>query len=163
VRYLERQGFPDPPLGLLADHAAVSRGCLDLHDVTGNPEYLEFAREALSFAVDRLYQEKGAGFVDRERSTGDFGNLSVDLYPFTPNGEIASGLLRFARATSDAELFRIAVRTLCGLSSESDRKGAFGAPYGSALLVYRKGNPGKACLPDDPACTPSARRGLEGG
>ena len=60
--------------------------------------------------------------------------------------------MRCARATVREDLFAIGVRTLCGLSAEFDRRGAFAAPYGSALLLYTKGNPGTACLPGDPTC-----------
>ncbi|HEX9206236.1 MAG TPA: hypothetical protein VF853_09950, partial [Candidatus Deferrimicrobiaceae bacterium] len=68
--------------------------------------------------------------------------------------QMACALLRHARGAGRADHLAVAARTLCGLSAEYDGRGAFAAPYGSALLLYRKGNPGKACLPGDPACDP---------
>jgi len=136
----------------LADHAAVATAYLDLHDATGKGEYLQWAEETLSDAVSRLYRPEAAGFLDRLPAAGDFGVLSQPLYPFAPNAHIASALLRCARATAREDLFAIGVRTLCGLSAEFDRRGAFAATYGSALLLYTKGNPGTACLPGDPTC-----------
>ena len=140
------------PHRLLADHAAMATSYLDLHDATGNEEYLRWAEEVLSDAISVLYRPEAAGFIDRLPSAGDFGGLSQPLYPFAPNAHTASALLRCARATGREDLFAIGVRTLCGLSAEFERRGAFAAPYGSALLLYTKGNPGTACLPGDPAC-----------
>ena len=128
---------------------------LDLHDATGKEEYLRWAEEVLSDATSGLYRPEAAGFIDRLPSAGDFGGLSQPLYPFAPNAHIASGLMRCARATGREDLFAIGVRTLCGLSAEFDRRGAFAAPYGGALLVFFKGSPGNACLPGDPTCFPA--------
>ncbi|MHB1040910.1 MAG: hypothetical protein ACYC34_11330, partial [Desulfobacteria bacterium] len=153
ARYLAPAGEEEKvPHRWLADHAAVATAYLDLHDATGKGEYLEWAQETLSDAVSSLYRPEAAGFLDRLPAAGDFGGLSQPLYPFTPNAHIASALLRCARATGKEDLFAIGVRTLCGLSAEFDRRGAFAAKYGSALLLYTKGNPGTACLPGDPSC-----------
>ncbi|MBP2675720.1 MAG: YyaL family protein, partial [Deltaproteobacteria bacterium] len=154
ARYLAPPGEEGKaPRRWLADHAAVATAYLDLHDATGKGEYLRWAEETLSDAISRLYRPEAAGFVDRLPSGADFGELSRPLYPFAPNAHIASALLRCARTTGREDLFTIGVRTLCGLSAEFDRRGAFAAPYGSALLLYTKGNPGTACLPGDPACS----------
>ncbi|MFA6148364.1 MAG: DUF255 domain-containing protein [bacterium] len=153
ARYLASPGEEEKvPHRLLADHAAVSTAYLDLHDATGKEEYLRWAEEVLADAVSHLYRPEAAGFLDRLPEAGDFGVLSQPLFPFAPNARIASALLRCARATGREDLFRVGVRTLCGLSAEFDKRGAFAAPYGSALLLYTKGNPGKACLPGDPTC-----------
>jgi uncharacterized protein YyaL (SSP411 family) len=153
ARYLAPPGEEEKvPHRWLADHAAVATAYLDLHDATGKGEYLQWAEETLSDAIPRLYRPEAAGFLDRLPAAGDFGGLSQPLYPFAPNAHTASALLRCARATGREDLFTIGVRTLCGLSAEFDRRGAFAAPYGSALLLYTKGNPGTACLPGDPAC-----------
>jgi uncharacterized protein YyaL (SSP411 family) len=153
ARYLASPGEEEKvPHRWLADHAAVATAYLDLHDATGTGEYLRWAEETLCDAIASLYRPEAAGFIDRLPEAGDFGDLSQPLYPFAPNAHTASALLRCARATGREDLFAIGVRTLCGLSTEFDRRGAFAAKYGSALLLYTKGNPGKACLPGDPAC-----------
>lgn len=153
ARFLERPGVTHaPPLGLLSDHAAVASAYLDLFDATGKDDYMRFAEEALSFAVAHLYREEAAGFIDRRPAADDFGVLSTPVYPFAPNAQAVTALMRCARASSRPDLFGTAVRALCGLSTEFDRRGAFAASYGNALLLYWKGKPGKACLPGDPAC-----------
>lgn len=153
ARYLAPAGEEAKvPHRWLADSAALATAWLDLRDATGKEEYLRWAEEVLSDAVSRLYRSEAAGFLDRLPESGDFGGLSQPLYPFAPNARIASALLRCARETGREDLFSIGVRTLCGLSAEFDRRGAFAATYGSALLVYLKGRPGNACLPGDPTC-----------
>jgi uncharacterized protein YyaL (SSP411 family) len=160
ARYLAPPGEEEMiPHRWLADHAAVATSYLDLHDATGKGEYLQWAEETLSDAVSHLYRPEAAGFLDRLPARGDFGGLSQPLYPFAPNAETASALLRCGRATGREDLFTTGVRTLCGLSAEFSQRGAFAASYGSALLLYTKGNPGTACLPGDPACVTPGRSG----
>jgi hypothetical protein len=142
------------PRGLLADHASMATAYLDLYEETGSDDFLRWAGEALDLAVSTLYREEAAGFLDRRPAEGDFGNLAVPVYPFASNAQMACALLRHARGAGRADHLAVAARTLCGLSAEYDGRGAFAAPYGSALLLYRKGNPGKACLPGDPTCDP---------
>ncbi|OGP22646.1 MAG: hypothetical protein A2Z26_07935 [Deltaproteobacteria bacterium RBG_16_66_15] len=156
VRYLASPGAEEKvPRRLLADLAAVATGYLDLHDASGKGEYLRWAEEILSDAVSHMYRPDASGFPDRLPAAGDFGVLSQPLYPFAPNAQVACALLRCARATGREDLFAVGVRTLCGLSAEFDQRGAFGAPYGSALLLYWKGKAGTACLPGDPTCAPA--------
>ncbi len=141
------------PSGLLADHAAVATAYLDLHDATGNGEYLRLAEETLSVRRGAPVPG-GSGGVRRPAARG--GRFRRTVAPICtrslPTRRSRRPCCGCARASAREDLFGIAVRTLCGLSAEFDRRGAFGAPYGSALLLYRKGNPGKACLPGDPAC-----------
>lgn len=162
ARYLaDPGGGGEVPHRWLADHAAAATAWLDLQDATGKEEYLRWAEEILSDAVTRLFRPEAAGFLDRLPAAGDFGGLSQPLFPFAPNAHAASALMRCARATGREDLFHVGVRTLCGLSTEFDRRGAFAAPYGSALLLYTKGNPGTACLPGDPSCVIRERTGSE--
>ena len=155
TRYLPAPGEEGKvPRGLLIDRVPVADGYLDLYDATGDVTYLRWAEEALAGAVASLYRREAAGFLDRLPEAGDFGGLSEPLYPFAPNAYAARALLRCARAANREDLFTVGVRTICGLSCEFDRMGAFAAPYGSALILYWKGKPGTACLPGDPACAP---------
>jgi uncharacterized protein YyaL (SSP411 family) len=138
ARYQAPPGAAEtPPHGLLSDHAAVATAHLDLFDITGKEDFLRHAEEALAFLVAHLYREPAAGFVDRRPADGDFGGLATPVFPFAANAHAASALLRCARAAGRRDLFRVGGRVLCGLSAESDRQGAFAAPYGSALLLYR--------------------------
>ena len=142
----------ESPRGLLSDHVAVAAAHIDLYEETGQDDFLRWAGEGLDLAVETLYREPAAGFLDRRPAAGDFGNLAVPVYPFSHNAQAACALLRHARGAGRADHLSVAARTLCGLSASFDGRGAFAAPYGSALLLYWKGNPGKACLPGDPAC-----------
>jgi uncharacterized protein YyaL (SSP411 family) len=140
ARYLAPPGAADvPPHGLLSDHAAVATAHLDLFDATGREELLRRAEVALSFLVAHLYRDAAAGFVDRRPSAGDFGGLSTPVFPFAPNAQAVSALLRCARATGRDDLLAVGERALCGLSAESEGRGAFAAPYGSALLEFMRG------------------------
>ena len=155
ARFLSPAGAgAEAPRGLLADQVAVAAAHLDLYEETGAEEYLRWAGEEIDLAVETLYREPAAGFLDRRPAPGDFGQLAVPVYPFSQNAMAACALLRHARGAGRADHLATAVRTLCGLSAEYEGRGAFAAPYGSALLLYRKGNPGRACLPGDPACGP---------
>jgi uncharacterized protein len=156
ARFLERPGAAEAPQGgLLADHVAVALGALDLFDATGADGHLRFAEETLSFIVSHLYRQELSGFVDRRPAADDFGGLSTPLFPFAANAEAASALLRCARAAQRRDLHAVAVRTLCGLSTELAGRSAFAAPYGSAALLYRNGS--GVGLPDDPACATPER------
>jgi len=155
ARYLATgEAAGEVPAGFLADQVSVSAAYLDLYEETGMDDYLRWAGEALDLAVSTLYREPAAGFLDRRPAAGDFGSLAVPAYPFSQNAQAACALLRHARATGRPDHLSVAVRTLCGLSASYEGRGAFAAPYGSALLLYWNGNPGKACLPGDPACNP---------
>jgi len=55
--------------------------------------------------------------------------------------------MRFARAGGSPDLSAVALRALCGLSAEAEGRGAFSAPYGSALLVYYRAGGGRSSPP----------------
>jgi uncharacterized protein len=151
IRYREDGG---EQAGFLGDNAASATAHLALWEATGKREYLARAGEVLDWTVRHLFSAKHHGFLDRRPRDGEVATMSVPLVPFAANAQMASALLRFARETSRADLFSVAVRVLQGLSAEYDKRSAFSAPYGSALLLYYKGKSGPACLPGDPACEP---------
>jgi len=138
ARYLPAPGAADAaPRGLLHDHAAVAAAHLDLFDATGQEEPLRRAEAALSFLVVHLYRKESAGFLDRRPAPDDFGGLAAPCFPFGANALAASALLRCARAAGRRDLAATGERVLCGLSAAFEAHGAFAAPYGSALVVYR--------------------------
>jgi uncharacterized protein YyaL (SSP411 family) len=142
--------------GHLADNVSAAAAFLDLWEEIGEPRHLEWAGEILDGSVRRFFSAKSYGFLDRRPREGDAGALALSLVPFGPNARMASSLLRYSREAARPDLFAIAEQTLQGLSAEFDRRAAFGAPYGSALLLYWKGARGTACLPGDPSCSPGA-------
>ncbi len=138
--------------GHLADNVAAVTAHLDLWDATGDKAYLDFAGEALDWTVRRFYSAKSLGFFDRRPRDGDPANLGIPVIPFSTNARAACALIRYGREAVRPDLFAVAEQVLKGLSAEFDKRAAFGAPYGSALLLYWKGARGTACRPGDPSC-----------
>lgn len=138
--------------GHLADNVAVATAHLDLWDATGEKAYLDFAGEALDWTVRHFYSAKSLGFLDRRPRDGEPPNLGIPVVPFSMNARTACALIRYGREAVRTDLFAVAEQVLKGLSAEFDKRAAFGAPYGSALLYYWRGARGIACRPGDPWC-----------
>jgi len=148
--------------GHLADNVSVAIAYLDLWEASGKARYLEWAGEILDGSVRYFFSAKSYGFLDRRRRESDAGALHLSLVPFASNARMACALLRYSREAARPDLFAVAEQTLKGLSAEFDSRAAFGAPYGSALLLYWKGARGAVCLPGDPSCSPETAGGLTG-
>lgn len=148
--------------GHLADNVSVATAYIDLWDETGKATYLDWAGEVLDGSVRRFFSAKAYGFLDRRPRENDAGALNLPLVPFASNARMACALLRYSREAARPDLFAVAEQTLKGLSAEFDKRAAFGAPYGSALLLYWKGARGAVCLPGDPSCSPAAAGGVTG-
>jgi hypothetical protein len=142
--------------GHLADNVSAATAYLDLWEESGEARHLEWAGEILDWAVRHFFSAGGYGFLDRRPRESDAGVLKLPLIPFASNARMACALLRYSREAARPDLFTVAEQTLKGLSAEFDRRAAFGAPYGSALLIYWKGARGSVCLPGDPTCSSPA-------
>jgi uncharacterized protein YyaL (SSP411 family) len=142
--------------GHLADNVSAATAYLDLWEESGEARHLEWAGEILDWAVRHFFSAGGYVFLDRRPRESDAGVLKLPLIPFASNARMACALLRYSREAARPDLFTVAEQTLKGLSAEFDRRAAFGAPYGSALLIYWKGARGSVCLPGDPSCSPGA-------
>jgi uncharacterized protein YyaL (SSP411 family) len=140
----------------------VAAAYLDLWEESGKARYLEWAGEILDGSVRHFFSATSYGFLDRRPREGDAGALNLPLVPFASNARMACALLRYSREAARPDLFAAAEQTLKGLSAEFDSRAAFGAPYGSALLLYWKGARGAVCLPGDPSCFPGVDGGLTG-
>ncbi len=141
--------------GHLSDNASVAEAYLDLFDAGGGEKFLAWAGEVLDGTVRRFFSPKAFGFIDRRPREGDAVPLQIALVPFSLNARMACVLLRYSRGTGRTDLHTVAEMTLKRLSSEFGPRAAFGASYGSALLLYGKGKGGDACLPGDPSCAPA--------
>jgi uncharacterized protein YyaL (SSP411 family) len=159
VRFREAGG---PEAGHLADNVSVATAYLDLWEESGKGKHLEWAGEILDWSVRHFFSAKAYGFLDRRPRESEAGALTLPLVPFASNARIACALLRYSREAARPDLFAVAEQTLKGLSAEFDRRAAFGAPYGSALLLYWKGARGAVCLPGDPSCAPGTAEGIAG-
>lgn len=138
--------------GHLADNVAAATAHLDLREATGNEAHLDFATEVLDFTVRRFYSAKAFGFLDRRPRDGEPAGMSDPVVPFGANARAACALIRCGREAVRPDLFAVAEQVLGGLSAAFGERAAFGAPYGSALLVYWRGARGIACRADDPSC-----------
>ncbi|NJD63372.1 MAG: thioredoxin domain-containing protein [Deltaproteobacteria bacterium] len=142
--------------GHLADNVSAATAYLDLWQEGGEARHLAWAGEILDWSVRHFYSAGLYGFLDRRPRESDHGALALPLVPFAPNARMACALMRYSREAARPDLFAIAEQTLKGLSVEFDRRAAFAAPYGSALLLYAKGARGAVCLPGDPSCAAGA-------
>jgi len=140
--------------GHLADNVAAAAAHMDLYEASGDGAFLSWAVRLLDGTVRRFYSAARRGFLDRQPAEEDVGFLSVPLVPFDANAAAAMALLRAGRAAGRTDLVAVGVETIRGLSGVFDRRGAFAAPYGSALLVLSQGPAEGACAPGDPRCEP---------
>ncbi len=139
--------------GHLADNVAVAVAFLDLWEATADPVWLDRAAARLDWSLARLFDPGNGRLKDRVPNADDAGLLKNARYPFGGNSAAASALMRCGRGATRADLFTAGRNLLTQLSRDYDeRMGPFSAPLGSALLRYRRGTAGKACLPGDPAC-----------
>ncbi len=138
--------------GHLADNVASAIAHLDLWDATGARAYLDAAGEILDWTVGHLYSAKLPGFLDRRPGAGESPSLGAPVVPFSTNARAACALIRYGREATRADLFAVAGQVLTGLSREFDKRSAFAAPYGSALLLYRRGPSLVACRAGGASC-----------
>jgi uncharacterized protein YyaL (SSP411 family) len=148
--------------GHLADNVSVATAYLDLWEEGRAARHLEWAGEILDWSVRHFFSPKAYGFLDRRPRENEKGALNLPMVPFAPNARMACALLRYSREAVRPDLFAVAEQALKGLSAEFDQRAAFGAPYGSALLLYWKGARGAVCLRGDPSCSPEAASGFTG-
>ncbi|MBI5419893.1 MAG: thioredoxin domain-containing protein, partial [Deltaproteobacteria bacterium] len=142
--------------GHLADNVSAATAFLDLWEACVDAEYLDRAGRIIDWSVRRFFSAKSPGFLDRRPRENEFGPLALPLLPFATNARMACALIRYSREAARTDLFAVAEQTLRMLSAEYDKRAAFGAPYGSALLLYWKGARGAVCIPGDPSCSHGA-------
>ena len=138
--------------GHLADNVAAATAHLDLWEATGKDAYLDIAGEILDWTVRRFYSAGASGFLDRRPREGDPASMGGPVVPFGANARAACALIRCGREAARTDLFALAGEVLGGLSAAFEERAAFAAPYGSALLLYRRGSRGIACRADDASC-----------
>jgi uncharacterized protein YyaL (SSP411 family) len=144
--------FPGGPAGLLQDAWAVAAARLDLHEATGRGEHLAEALAGAERALLDLHDPARRAFRDRPGHGGEPPGASPELRPFPGNARMARLLLRLGRAAGRPDLVSAGEGVLGWLAGSFARSGAFAAPYGSALVEYRRGAgggcpsaPGGAC------------------
>ena len=119
--------------GLLADQVRASAALLDLHALTDREAYVDVAQELMHFAIHRLWDSAGGGFLDRVHESQDVGLLREPLRPFAANCEAACVLSRLARVTGQPAFRERAVATLVSQAPVARAQGVDAAPYALAL------------------------------
>ena len=67
--------------GLLDDQVQIAQALLDAHEATGDPRYLDTARELMDYTIDAFWDEAHGGFYDVARSKGPSVGLKVAEKP----------------------------------------------------------------------------------
>jgi len=119
--------------GYLDDYAYLADGLLELHETTGDREWLDRARELMEAAIAEFWDDQDGGFFyTGEHSERLFVRPKEALDHPLPsgNGMAALVLLRLARATGEDRYRGYAERTLHALAPWMER-----APYGTETLV----------------------------
>ena len=149
--------------GLLGDQTAYMRACIDAHEHTGQPRFLQRALDTAA-ALQRRLGADGGGFFDRE-PVEIYGALRFADRPLPDNASAADSLLRLSALTGDASLRESALRTLALYRSTYERAGIFAASF--ARAVRRAVEPAASVVvvgePGETAAFREAARRLPGG
>ncbi|GAC1501178.1 MAG: DUF255 domain-containing protein [Vulcanimicrobiaceae bacterium] len=132
--FLPLGGIPEVP-GLLTDQAAYLRALLDAHERTGEPRFLERAKQLCEVLSERLEAPSG-GYFDRAGSDGDLGNLGFKDRPLGDNAVVADSLLRLCALTGDDSYRTRAYQTLLVFAKSYGKARTFAAPFARALRRY---------------------------
>jgi len=99
----------------LEDYVFLAEGLLDLHDATGDTRWEAEAKGAVAAAIARFLDSSAGGFFDTDAAHGPLPTRLKDAYDGSrpsPNGVMASVLLRLARATGEKRYADLARRTV---------------------------------------------------
>lgn len=132
--FIEPGGTPQVR-GLLTDQTAYLRALIDAHECTGEPRFLERARDLVA-AIDAAFASPNGGYYDRAGSGEQLGNLAVRQRPLADNSLLAECFLRLAVLDGDDAKRAAAERTLRVYASNYGGMRMFAAPFARALRRY---------------------------
>jgi uncharacterized protein YyaL (SSP411 family) len=121
--------------GLLTDQAAYLRALLDAHEYSGQPRFLQRARE-LAGAIQKRFSAEDGGFYDRAAIEDSLGNLTIQDRPMPDNALLAECFLRLSVLDDEPRYRDVSQRTLLLYAKSYERAGMFAAPYARALRRY---------------------------
>jgi uncharacterized protein YyaL (SSP411 family) len=125
-------GAPHVP-GLLIDQVLVGRALLDAHGVSGEPRYLERARELGEFVLGSFANPAG-GFYDINGEGP--AHLQFRMTLLTENGFAAAFFLHLADATKEERYRQAALWALYASLGDLAPYGVHAAGYARALAAY---------------------------
>ena len=159
LRRVSRDGVVGAPAGVLEDYGDVAEGLLALHQVTGEPRWLEAVGTLLAAAVKHFPDDAG-GFFDTADDAERLVRRPQDPTDnATPSGTaaVAGALLSYAALTGDGDARATAeatVGSLAPLVERFPRYAGWAAAIGEALLA----GPLEIAVVDAPELAAVARR-----
>lgn len=121
--------------GLLTDQAAYLRALVDAHEISGEPRFLDRARD-LAVRIAEKFEAGDGGFYDHIALEPKVGRLDVADRPIGDNGLMAESLLRLHGLTGEERWRAGAERVLTLFARTYAAAGAFAATYGRALRRF---------------------------
>ncbi|MDH3446197.1 MAG: AGE family epimerase/isomerase, partial [Deltaproteobacteria bacterium] len=119
--------------GWLRDQVLMGIAMLEVHKSTGEPEYLDRAKELAEFIVN-CFKNPAGGFFDL--AAGGSAYLSVRLTLIEHNGPAASFFLALGAATGDLRWREAAFWALSAFTEDFGSYGTHAAALGRALIAY---------------------------
>jgi uncharacterized protein YyaL (SSP411 family) len=159
LRRVSRDGVAGAPVGVLEDYGDVAEGLLTLHQVSGEPQWLELAGTLLAAAVKHFADGSG-GFFDTADDAERLVRRPQDPTDnATPSGAaaVAGALLSYAALTGDADARTTAERaagSLAPLVERFPRYAGWIAAVGEAAVA----GPLEIAVVDAPDLAAVARR-----
>jgi uncharacterized protein YyaL (SSP411 family) len=128
-----------PVAGLLEDQVHAASAALDAFEVTGDPDWIDWARRLMDHAIAECWDTRDAGFADRPGSAPGPGLLTARAKPLqdnsapAPNGVAGVVLGRLFELTRDPSWDEYRRRLLSAFATRSEELGLFAASYFQAL------------------------------
>ena len=119
----------------LQDQAALLQGLIALHEVTGDPTFLDRAM-SLADAVETAFLDTSGLYRARPASPGELGAFAETRLPFDDNASFARSLLRLEAITGDSP-FHVRAARILGVLSQQRRLDDQGRWLGDYILAMR--------------------------
>jgi uncharacterized protein YyaL (SSP411 family) len=113
--------------------ADAAFGLLDAHQVTGDPRYLDAARDIVDFVLNNLTVGNSRLFLDRLPDPIQIGLLENPRFPMRPNVRLVRAMLRLFHLGQGEIYFERALHVLSGLTGDLSEYQVLGAE--AALAV----------------------------
>ena len=140
LRRVSRDGVVGAPDGVLEDYGDVAEGLLQLHQVTGERRWLDWAGELLEIALAHFAAPNGGFFDTADDAEALIVRPRDEMDNATPSGQaaLAGALLTYAALTlSSAHRARAegALRSAAPLVAQHARFAGWSAAVGEAMLA----------------------------
>ena len=127
---------------LLEDYVCLTRGALDVYEMTGEARYVRAAEDLMRLAREKCWDMAGGGFFDRPKDEQVIGALAQPQKPLQDapvagaNSVAARVLDRLFYLTGQQEYRTYAEETLSTFAGSAAQYGMFAASFGVALAFH---------------------------